>query len=202
MHALPLHLGPGSDLRHSLEQLAAEQQISGFVLGVVGNLSQAAFQCPGQAEATLLQGDLEIITLNGTLSPQGVHLHLSLSDGSCQVWGGHLEHGTLVLKGADLLVGVLANQAGEEPPAAAPQPLVEIAVLPGCPFSARALRMLRTLGIPHEVLQVTNEEQRQELEQLSGQRSLPQVFIDGQPIGGYSDLADLHARGQLESLRR
>jgi len=202
MHALPLHLGPGSDLRHSLEQLAIEQQASGFVLGVVGNLSQAAFQCPGQAEPTLLQGDLEIITLNGTFSPQGVHLHLSLSDGSCQVWGGHLEHGTQVLKGADLLVGLLTSQEAPEAPVATPEPLVEVAVLPGCPFSARAVRMLRTLGIPHQVLEVSSEEQRRELEQLSGQRNLPQVFVDGQSIGGYADLADLQARGQLEPLRR
>ena len=202
MRSVAFHLDAGSDVRRSLEQLARDQSASGFVLSVVGNLSQAAFQCPGSGQPTVLSGLLEIITLQGTIGPEGVHLHLSLSDGSCQVWGGHLEHGTLVLKGADLLVGVLANQVAEEPPAAEPQPLVEIAVLPGCPFSARALRMLRTLGIPHEVLQVTSEEQRQELEQLSGQRSLPQVFIDGQPIGGYSDLADLHARGQLESLRR
>ena len=47
MHPLPLHLGPGSDLRASLEQLAIEAGASGFVLGVVGDLSQAAFQCPG-----------------------------------------------------------------------------------------------------------------------------------------------------------
>ena len=202
MHALPLHLGPGSDLRLSLEQLAVEQQASGFVLGVVGNLSQAAFQCPGQSEPSLLRGDLEIITLNGTFSPQGVHLHLSLSDGSCQVWGGHLEHGTLVLKGADLLVGMLTQQAVEEPPAAPLEPLVEIAVLPGCPFSARALRLLRTLGIPHQVQEVASEAERQELERRTGQWSLPQLFIDGQPIGGYGALADLHARGQLEPLRR
>jgi predicted DNA-binding protein with PD1-like motif/glutaredoxin len=202
MHALPLHLGPGSDLRYSLEQLAANQQVSGFVLGVVGNLAQAAFQCPGQAEPTVVRGDLEIITLNGTLSPQGVHLHLSLSDGSCQVWGGHLEHGSLVLKGADLLVGLLTNQAAEEPPEVPLQPLVEIAVLPSCPFSARAVRMLRTLGIPHQVQEVSSDEQRRELEQRSGQWSLPQVFIDGQSIGGYGALADLQARGQLEHLRR
>ena len=44
MRSLPLKLGPGSDLRRSLEQLAIEQGGSGFVLGVVGNLSRAAFQ--------------------------------------------------------------------------------------------------------------------------------------------------------------
>ena len=86
MQPLPLKLAPGSDLRLSLEELAQRDGISGFVLGVVGNLTKASFQCPGQAEPTVLEGDLEVITLNGTFSPEGVHLHLSLSDGACQVW--------------------------------------------------------------------------------------------------------------------
>ena len=108
MRPLPLKLAPGSDLRLSLEDLARREGIHGFVLGVVGNLTRAAFQCPGQSEPTVLEGDLEVITLNGTLNPDSVHLHLSLSDGACQVWGGHLEPGTIVQKGADVLVGVLA----------------------------------------------------------------------------------------------
>ncbi|AFY28831.1 PCC domain-containing protein [Cyanobium gracile] len=204
MHPLPLHLGPGSDLRASLEQLGNQAGASGFVLGVVGDLSQAAFQCPGQAEPTVLQGHLEIITLQGTVAPQGVHLHLSLSDGECQVWGGHLEHGSLVLRGADLLVGFLPAAAPPEPAAAAAapsQPRVAIAVLSGCPFSARALRMLRTLGIPHVVQLADDEGLRQEVADRSGSTSMPQVFIDGQPIGGYDALADLHGRGALDALR-
>ncbi len=229
LRSVPLHLGTGSDIRRSLENLAIELNASGFVLGVVGNLSQAAFQCPGQAGPTILEGDLEIITLQGTISPQGVHLHLSFSDGACQVWGGHLEPGTLVQKGADLLVGLLeggeennapaagsslrlparTNPAGtaaglqeEAPvsasaangrgqaPAANGDPRVEIAVLAGCPYCARALRMLRTLGIAYRVVAP------------SGSDSLPQVRIDGVPIGGYDALAELHGRGELEALRR
>ncbi len=215
MHPLPLHLGPGSDLRASLEQVAIEADASGFVLGVVGDLSQAAFQCPGLAEPTVLQGHLEIITLQGTVAPQGVHLHLSLSDGDCQVWGGHLEHGSLVLRGADLLVGFLASGAASaqaSPEAAAPSvaprramdpvtPRVEIAVRSGCPFSARALRMLRTLGIPHGVQLADGDAERQAIAQRSGRGSLPQVFIDGEAIGGYDALADLHGRGALDHLR-
>ena len=106
METLPLELQPGQDLHVALSELAAQQQLSGFVLGVVGNLSQACFRCPGQQEPTLMRGELEVITLNGTFSPSGVHLHLSLSDGACQVWGGHLEPGTVVLKGAQLLLGL------------------------------------------------------------------------------------------------
>ena len=237
LRSIPLHLGPGSDIRLSLQTLAVELNASGFVLGVVGNLSQAAFQCPGQAGPTILEGDLEIITLQGTLSPQGVHLHLSFSDGSCQVWGGHLEPGTLVQKGADLLVGLLEAHGGssegpslhssprqadwlqptdvanttvmqqpvlQEPePARAPagisggqsapptnEPRVDLAVLAGCPYCARALRMLRTLGIAYRVVSP------------SGSGSLPQLHIDGVLIGGYDALAELHGRGALEALRR
>lgn len=115
MRSLALKLAPGQDLRLSLETLANAHNASGYVLGVVGNLSRAAFQCPGQPEPTVLEGDLEIITLQGHFSPDGAHLHLSLSDGACQVWGGHLEPGTLVLKGADLLVGLLDQPLPQSP---------------------------------------------------------------------------------------
>jgi predicted DNA-binding protein with PD1-like motif/glutaredoxin len=248
MHTLPLHLEAGSDVRQSLEALAREQGATGYVLSVVGNLSAAVFQCPGKPAPTRLRGELEIITLSGTLSPEGVHLHLSFSDGDCRVWGGHLEPGTLVLRGADLLVGFLpvaapvspspapdergrlnagASAASAQPPARpsgrnrpavrqtavsqtaasqaaageGAQPRLEIAVLPGCPWSARALRMLRTLSIPHRVIRVESDAVRGEIQQRSGSSSLPQVFVDGEPIGGYDALAESHGRKELEPLR-
>jgi len=136
MHALPLQLGPGSDLHQSLSALGRERQASGFVLSVVGNLSQAAFQCPGQSGPTLVRGDLEIITLQGTLGPGGVHLHLSLSDGTCQVYGGHLEPGTLVQKGAEILVGWLEPAPLPIQPAVAMQPPVAMQPLAPIPQAA------------------------------------------------------------------
>jgi glutaredoxin/predicted DNA-binding protein with PD1-like motif len=204
MHVVPLQLAPGSDLRRSLEDVARARGASGFVLGVVGDLSRAAFQCPGQPGPTVMEGDLEIITLNGTLSPEGVHLHLSLSDGACQVWGGHLEPGSLVRKGAHVLVGLLTAPSAE--PVAGANDLeqrheVEIAVMNGCPFSARAQRLLRTLGIPHQVLVVRTAEERAAIERRSGRSTFPQVFIDGDAIGGYDALAELHGQGALEPLR-
>ena len=202
MQPLPLKLAPGSDLRLSLEELAQRDGISGFVLGVVGNLTKASFQCPGQAEPTVLEGDLEVITLNGTFSPEGVHLHLSLSDGACQVWGGHLEPGTVVQKGVDLLIGVLEQREGR--PArqtAAAAPRIEIAVLPGCPWCSRALRILRTLDLPHTVTTINDDAAFQAVQQRSGMTTFPQVFIDGSVIGGYDDLAAMQAAGELDALR-
>ena len=202
MQPLPLKLAPGSDLRLSLEELAQRDGISGFVLGVVGNLTKASFQCPGQAEPTVLEGDLEVITLNGTFSPEGVHLHLSLSDGACQVWGGHLEPGTIVQKGVDLLIGVLEQREGR--PArqtAAAAPRIEIAVLPGCPWCSRALRILRTLDLPHTVTTVNDDAAFQAVQQRSGMTTFPQVFIDGSVSGGYDNLAAMQAAGELDALR-
>ena len=200
MRPLPLKLAPGSDLRLSLEDLARREGIQGFVLSVVGNLTRAAFQCPGQSEPTVLEGDLEVITLNGTLNPDSVHLHLSLSDGACQVWGGHLEPGTIVQKGADLLIGVLEQHK----PAAvttAMAPRLEIAVLPGCPWCSRALRLLRTLDLPHTVTTVNDDTTFTSVQSRSGMGTFPQVFVDGTVIGGYDDLTTLHAAGDLEALR-
>jgi glutaredoxin len=141
-----------------------------------------------------LAGELEIITLQGTISPDGVHLHLSFSDASCQVWGGHLEHGTLVLRGADLLVGLLSTGTSPAPSAAprrsmSSEPRVEIAGRPECPFSRRALRMLRTLGIAF--VEIEPDETA----------PVPQLYIDGVAIGGYNELAELHSRGELDALR-
>ena len=201
MRSLPLKLSAGSDLRKSLQEMAQEQNRSGFVLGVVGNLSRATFQCPGQSGPTVLEGNLEIITLNGTVSPNSVHLHLSLSDSACQVWGGHLEPGTIVLKGADLLVGFLDLPLPQSALDSAQTPRVEIAVLPGCPWSKKALMMLRSLAIPYIVKTIDNDDSFKAINQRSELKTFPQVFIDGDLIGGYDALSDLHSSGQLEVLR-
>ena len=54
MRTTPIKLAPGDDLRLRLEQLAREEQASGFVLGVVGNLVQGRFSMP---RATRTHGD-------------------------------------------------------------------------------------------------------------------------------------------------
>ncbi len=205
MRSLPLKLAPGSDLRLTLEELCREEGKHGFVLGVVGNLSRAAFQCPGRKEPTVLEGNLEIITLNGTLSPDGVHLHLSLSDGDCQVWGGHLEPGTLILKGADVLVGLIERDSSLIPPDitsdSQKNTRLEIFVIKSCPWSARAIRMLRSLEIPYSAYSVETEEDFTLLKGRSDMTTFPQVFIDSHLIGGYEALQELKSSGKLEALR-
>ena len=102
-----LQLDRGSDLLNSLQTLAIKENKFGYILSIVGNLSIAKFKCPGKEKATTIKNHLEIIALNGTISPNKCHLHISLSDSECKVWAGHLEEGTIILKGADLLIGFI-----------------------------------------------------------------------------------------------
>ena len=99
-----------------------------------------------------------------------------------------------------MLLGVL-----EPTPAKTPQqgqtPRLEIAVLPGCPWCSRALRILRTLDLAHTVTTINDDASFAAMQQRSGMTTFPQVFIDGTVIGGYDDLVALHASGDLEALR-
>ena len=193
-----LELEAGSDLLNSLQSLAIKEVKFGYILSVVGNLSIARFQCPGKEQATIVKNHLEIIALNGTISPNKCHLHISLSDGECKVWAGHLEEGTIILKGADILVGFL-DEATNKKELNTNKQIVEIFILPDCPWSSRAVRMLRTLQIPHDIKVIENDNDFKSLNTRSNFSSFPQIFIDGEFIGGYSELAELHASGKLSN---
>ena len=205
MRTLPLKLAPGSDLRLSIEKIVREENTSGFVLGVVGNLSKASFQCPGRNQPTVLEGNLEIITLNGTLSPSGVHLHLSLSDGDCQVWGGHLEPGTEILKGADVLLGLIDEnpslKSANNSSISKVETRVHVAVISGCPWCSRALRILKANDVPHSIQTIENDDDFDDLRKKPALSSFPQVFVDGVLIGGYDALEEINRSGRLRNLR-
>jgi alkyl hydroperoxide reductase subunit F len=70
-----------------------------------------------------------------------------------------------------------------------------------CPYCAKAKALLRSEGIGYEELDVTHDKEReQEMVDRSGRRTVPQLFLDGQPLGGYDDLAKLHGQGLLKSM--
>ena len=108
MKVVPLRLQPGDDLRQALETWMGEQQEqAGCVISAVGSLSVAELRFAGAAAATTIRGDLEILSLAGTLSPDGVHLHVAVADSTGSVIGGHLCAGSLVRTTAELVVGLL-----------------------------------------------------------------------------------------------
>jgi hypothetical protein len=108
MKVVPLRLSPGDDLRLSLEAwMALQQAQAGCVISGIGSLSVAQLRLAGQQECTTITEDLEILSLAGTLSPDGVHLHVAVADSRGTVIGGHLCAGSLVSTTAELLVGLL-----------------------------------------------------------------------------------------------
>ena len=108
MHALPVRLHPQQDLRAALEAaLAAHGAVAAFVLQGIGSLAVARLRFAGRDEIAELRGDLEILTLAGSLSPDGAHLHMSVSDAEGRVSGGHVAPGCIVRTTAEVLVALL-----------------------------------------------------------------------------------------------
>jgi uncharacterized protein len=108
MKVVPLRLQPGADLRQALESWMGEQsEQAGCVISAVGSLSVAQLRLAGAAEAKAIQGELEILSLSGTLSPDGAHLHIAVAGSSGAVIGGHLCAGSLVRTTAELVLGLL-----------------------------------------------------------------------------------------------
>lgn len=108
MQAIPLRIGPGQDLRAAIEAaLSGNDSKAAFVLQGIGSLSVARLRFAGQAQVTALRCDLEILSLAGSLSPDGAHLHISVSDGAGRVYGGHVSEGCIVRTTAEVLLALL-----------------------------------------------------------------------------------------------
>jgi glutaredoxin 3 len=71
-----------------------------------------------------------------------------------------------------------------------------------CPFCVRAKSLLKKKGVEFEEIEVDSDPElrRQMTERSGGGYTVPQIFIDDQPIGGSDDLAALEASGKLDGL--
>ena len=70
-----------------------------------------------------------------------------------------------------------------------------------CPYCERARRLLAAKGASFNEIDVESApEKRAEMQARSGQRSVPQIFIGEQHVGGSDDLAALEAAGKLDGL--
>jgi len=68
-----------------------------------------------------------------------------------------------------------------------------------CPFCAKTKALLRAKGLEWREFDVTHDEAlQQEMVERSGRRSVPEVFLGGELVGGYDDLARLNATGELD----
>lgn len=67
-----------------------------------------------------------------------------------------------------------------------------------CPFCTRAKALLTSRDIPFEEINVDRVPGfREKLVEMTGRMTVPQIFVGGEPIGGYDELAGLDRNGEL-----
>ena len=75
-----------------------------------------------------------------------------------------------------------------------------------CPYCIRAEQLLAKKGVTNaqiEKIRVDDfPERREEMMRITGRRSVPQIFIGERHVGGFDDLAELDADGELDTLLR
>ena len=203
MQTHSLKLSPESDLIKSIKEYSSANNLYGYVLGVVGNLKTVYIQCPGNQDIYKFEGNLEIVSLNGHFNKGDVHLHLSFADEGCNVFGGHLEEGCIVKKGTDILLlsfeQKIINISNDE--LITNQSRVKAYILKECPWSKRAIRLLNSLSIPHEVTLIDNDASFQKIMAISKHNTFPQIFLDNKFFGGYDELSEQAKLDNLSSFK-
>lgn len=80
-------------------------------------------------------------------------------------------------------------------------PKIEIYSTSYCPFCRMAERLLDSKGVDYQAHDVTDDqEKRQWLVETTQQRTVPQIFINGQSIGGFTELRTLDQNGELDKM--
>lgn len=71
-----------------------------------------------------------------------------------------------------------------------------------CPYCVRAKALLQKKGVPFEEIDVTNDAPKRAwlVTAAGGQRTVPQIFINDQPIGGFDDMWALDRAGKLDTM--
>jgi glutaredoxin 3 len=70
-----------------------------------------------------------------------------------------------------------------------------------CPYCSRAKALLEQKSVPFTEVNVEERpDLRSWLTSASGQRTVPQIFINNRPIGGFTEMATLDQRGRLDAL--
>ncbi len=103
-------LKPGMDLLDEIGQFVAGKMVSaGCVLCSVGSLTHATLRLANRQRASDYEGHFEIVSLTGTVSANGSHLHISISDNEGKTIGGHLEPGCKIYTTAEIVLGVFED---------------------------------------------------------------------------------------------
>lgn len=105
MQNYTFRLKPGQDLFDSIQAFVMEKQVNaGCILSGVGSLTHATLRLANRNFNSAYEGPFEIVSITGTVSIHGSHLHMSISDGDGRTIGGHFESGCTIYTTAEIVI--------------------------------------------------------------------------------------------------
>lgn len=108
IHAI--RLKPGQDLRTTIEVYVKENNIAaGWLVTCAGSLTNYNIRFANQQNGSTGLGHFEIVSLTGTVSTNGSHIHLSISDSTGKTIGGHLLQGCTIYTTAEIVIQSTPN---------------------------------------------------------------------------------------------
>jgi predicted DNA-binding protein with PD1-like motif len=110
MQNYTFRLTPGQDLFDSIQAFVMEKHVrAGCILSGVGSLRHATLRLANRTFNSEYVGPFEIVSITGTLSVHGSHLHISISDGDGKTLGGHFESGCEIFTTAEIVIAVFKD---------------------------------------------------------------------------------------------
>ena len=110
MKIYALRLQPNTDLRYEIEKLVKKcNWNAAWIITCAGSLHQVCLRMANSTSHELIKGPFEITSLVGTLSKNGVHLHINVSDNKGKVIGGHLCRESVIYTTAEIVIGYTDN---------------------------------------------------------------------------------------------
>jgi predicted DNA-binding protein with PD1-like motif len=110
MQTLSVRLKPGQDFLHSIEDVVRKNNIqAGCVLSGVGSFTHASLRLANRTTHTEYDGHFEIVSVTGTVSIHGSHIHVSMSDGDGMTIGGHLVPGCTIYTTAEVVLAIFED---------------------------------------------------------------------------------------------
>ncbi|HJS20801.1 MAG TPA: PPC domain-containing DNA-binding protein [Anaerolineales bacterium] len=107
MRNYTFRLKPKQDLFDSIALWVEEENIrAGCVLSCVGSLAYVTLRFANQDEYSDFEGYFEIVSITGTVSIHGSHLHISVSGQDGKTIGGHLGSGCKIYTTAEIVIAV------------------------------------------------------------------------------------------------
>lgn len=103
-------LTKGMDLKKEIIKFCEDNNIKAGIIGAcVGCCYEINFRLAGGDDFYHNEADYEIVSMTGTISEDGVHIHVSFSDREGNTVGGHLTEGCLVNTTAEVCIIEIGN---------------------------------------------------------------------------------------------